>query len=156
MRITNRWGGRALRVAVVAVLGALLAVPVGAAPASAGSGTASLLAGQTLLPGQYLVAGRYRLSMQRDGNLVLYRNFAQAGQRACSASHTTAHPGSRAWMSPSGVFSVYTPAGAIVWTTRPHTTGSRWAGGWVNLLADGRAVVFTGDGFNDYFQFWHC
>ncbi|WP_433203917.1 hypothetical protein ACQP00_34990 [Dactylosporangium sp. CS-047395] len=156
MKLMNRWGARALRLAVFALLGVAVAVPLEPGAAQAGHGTASLLPGETLTPGQYLVAGRYRLFMQRDGNLVLYRDFARPGQYACAASHTTAHPGSRAWMSPNGFFAVYTPQGVPVWSTRSHTNGSRWAGGWVNILSDGRALVFTGDGFRDYFQFWQC
>src|SRR5687767_12436979 len=100
---------RRLLAALVSALAGLTLALTPAGSAHAAHGQAFLDPGETLLPGQYLVAGNYRLVMQRDGNLVYYRHYGTSSQRACAASHTTAHPGSRAWMSPNGTFSVYTP-----------------------------------------------
>ena len=74
-------GGRAAAVrgvaarragARLAVLLAVLCTVLGSGPARAAVGTAGLLPGQTLLAGQSISDGRDILTMQADGNLVLY------------------------------------------------------------------------------------
>jgi hypothetical protein len=126
-----------------------------ATPASAAHGQGTLRTGETLLPGQYLIVqGHAQLIMQTDGNLVLYRLVSTPPYKvACAASRTTAHPGSRAWMSPDGRFSVFTPApgNRIVWSTGANTRG--WTNPIVQLLHTGAASV-NGSGLR--FTFWSC
>jgi hypothetical protein len=145
---------------IAAFVGVLLgALVVPGVPASAAHGQGVLRAGETLLPGQYLVvSGKAQLIMQTDGNLVLYRLTSTPPFKvACAASHTTVYPGSRAWMSPNGAFSVYTPApgNRIVWSTQSRTAG--WTGPIVQLLDSGQASV-NGyfDGIGRRFTFWSC
>jgi hypothetical protein len=79
------------------------ALSAAAAPASADAASARVGTSfnDRLFPGQYISNGRYRLEMQRDGNLVLYDD---SWGRACWASNT------------NGIDGVYADYDDSLWT----------------------------------------
>ncbi|WP_051468805.1 hypothetical protein [Actinomadura oligospora] len=91
--------------------------------------------GQTLKAGQYLRSpdGRYKLAMQSDGNLVVYR-----GSKSIWSSHTWVK-GSAATMRTNGDLAV-AKGTRTYW--RSHTDGDK--GAYLSLQNDGNAVVYKG------------
>ncbi len=106
------------------------------------SGAAVLQAGQSLTPGSsmYAAGGQLRLSMQTDGNLVVYRDrtvlwyshtwgstgayalmqtdgnlVVYLGRKALWHSHTWANPGAVAALQPDGYLVVYSSIGTPLW-----------------------------------------
>lgn len=76
-----------------------------------------LLPGETLRAGQYLTSsnGRYRLQVNPDGNLVVYR---LADGQPLWDLHTWGNPGAHASMNTDGNLVLYSPSGAALWSSR--------------------------------------
>ncbi|HWC47779.1 MAG TPA: CHAP domain-containing protein [Solirubrobacterales bacterium] len=113
--------------------------PPAAATSTAGAATepapgSQLLPGQTLTAGMQLLSpdGVYRLIMQGDGNLVLYK-----GGTALWATGTDGNPGARAVMQGDGNFVVYV-GGIAKWNS--HTNG--FNGAYLALQNDSNLVVY--------------
>lgn len=126
---------------LLALLASLLLVMTGASLPSgsaraAGTGD-TLTVGQQLDAGDQLrsPAGRYRLSMQSDGNAVLYADAA----RVLWASRTVGNPGARLVMQSDGNLVLYSAAGKALWASRTSGAGARLA-----LQDDGNLVVYVG------------
>jgi lysozyme len=103
------------------------------APATACGGLAP---GQGLVAGESLSScdGRFSLSMQTDGNLVLYRN----GAGAVWSSHTYGSDGYAAILQGDGNFVLYGAHSNPLWAS--VTSGH--AGATLALQADGNLVVY--------------
>jgi len=134
-------GGRAATVrrkaarragARLAVLLAVLGPVLGSSPARAAVGTAGLLPGQTLLAGQSISDGRDILTMQADGNLVLYARSIPVW-----ASNTAGHGGAQLVMQADGNLVVAAPGGRPLWTAG---TGGH-SGSVLVMQADGDVVI---------------
>jgi hypothetical protein len=97
-----------------------------------------LLPGDGLSPGAYLhsAVGFYRLIMQRDGNLVLYRWW---GSRALWQSHTYPNLGARASMQADGNLVIYSASGRVL--RQSHTDNN--PGAWAVLQRDGNLVIYS-------------
>ncbi|WP_052732677.1 hypothetical protein [Hymenobacter terrenus] len=80
------------------------------------SGESQLRTNETLTSEQFLITsdGKYRLVMQGDGNLVLYRT---ADNRALWNTGTQGNPGARCIMQSDGNFVVYNTANAPVYAS---------------------------------------
>ena len=120
------------------------AVPSGtAAPAGCGGSTpaacGTLTANHQLAAGQTLVScnGAYRLNLQADGNLVLYK-----GSSALWQSATAGSAASRAVMQGDGNFVLYRSSGSVVWSTK--TVGND--GAYLDVQNDGNAVLYSASG----------
>jgi hypothetical protein len=87
--------------------------------------------------------GRLRLSMQTDGNLVLY--FQPFGafmwKEAIWASNTAGHPGAWAIMQDDGNFVVYDANDSALWATATNPNGS-----FIAVQNDGNLVVYDAGG----------
>ncbi|MBW8485330.1 hypothetical protein [Actinomadura parmotrematis] len=113
-----------------------LAAPSTATPVAAAQATSSVLkSGQTLKAGRSLHSpdGRYKLIMQTDGNLVVYKK-----SKAIWSSHTWVK-GSSATMRTNGDL-VVAKGSHQYW--RSHTDGDK--GAYLKLQNDGNAVVYKG------------
>lgn len=92
--------------------------------------------GQTLFVNQYLLSkdGRFKLIMQGDGNLVLYKN----GSQAIWASNTWNKPVTRCDMQTDGNLVLYNNS----WT--PYWASNTWQypGGYLILQNDGNLVIY--------------
>jgi hypothetical protein len=104
--------------------------------------TDSLFAGDTLQSGSTMyssnyVAGSsgYRITMQTDGNLVVY-NYANS---ALWQSHTST-PGSYAVMQTDGNLVVYNPSNIAQWSS-----GTSNAGSYAIMQPDGNFVIYKGN-----------
>lgn len=115
----------------------LLVAPVPAGPPAPAPATHFLPGGGVLRPGQALVAGEYVLSMQGDGNLVIYR-----GGRAEWATRTDRNPGAFLAFQTDGNAVVYSSAGRPLWNTGTHGRG----GNVLVMQADGNLVIYRPDG----------
>jgi hypothetical protein len=135
LRLTND-GGRMLKGQI-----ALTATrptppePTGGAPGSCGELTAnvSLTANQSLAS----CNGDYTLTMQGDGNLVLYQ-----GGTALWASGTAGSAADEAIMQGDGNFVLYTSSGTPVWAS--NTAGN--AGANLDVQNDGNVVIYSASG----------
>jgi hypothetical protein len=78
--------------------------------------------------------GRWTLTMQADGNLVLYRS----GGRARWATGTYGKTVSRAIMQGDGNFVMYGPDGKYIW----DTATDRHPGAWLIVQNDGNVVIY--------------
>lgn len=101
-------------------------------------GTKTLASGATLASGSSMVSDGVRLSMQADGDLVIYS--LKSGQSLWS-TNTGGHPGAVATMGTDGVLSVHTGDGTSLWSS--DTSG---AGAYAQLLDDGQLTVSGTDG----------
>ncbi|MFF5971048.1 trypsin-like serine protease [Streptomyces sp. NPDC012769] len=105
-------------------------------------------AGQTLRSGETISSQNARLSMQADGNLVIYHRTGGHGMGGVLwASNTGGNPGAYAKMQADGNFVVYTKdggegKGGALWST--HTWNN--ADARLELQADANLVVYTKDG----------
>ena len=100
-----------------------------------------LAAGETLNGGQYLTAknGEYRLVMQHDGNLVLYRTKNTV---ALWHSRTNGNPGARAVMQGDGNVVVYSTDNRPLFNTGTQNhPGSR-----LEVQTDGNVVIYNSTG----------
>jgi len=122
--------------ALMAALAAAFAW-VGAAPASASDYTSQLNGGQQLNPGDNLVSssGLFLLSMQSDGNLVLYA----PGHIAIWASHTAGHSGSVLQMQGDGNLVIYAPGHVAIWATGTQNH----PGSVLQMQDDANAVLYA-------------
>jgi len=104
-------------------------------PATCGT----LTANQSLAIGQTLVScdGRFTLTMQSDGNLVLYQ-----GSAALWATNTVNSGATKAIMQGDGNFVLYTAAGKPVWAS--NTAGN--AGARLVAQNDGNLVILAAGG----------
>ncbi|WP_037571481.1 polymorphic toxin-type HINT domain-containing protein [Phaeacidiphilus oryzae] len=85
------------------------------------AGTKLLASGATIASGHSVTSNTARLSMQADGNLVLYS--LQSGQ-AIWSSNTAGHPGASAAMQTDGNFTVKDTDGTILWSTGTSSPGA--------------------------------
>lgn len=94
-------------------------------------------AGQGIIAGQSLTScdGRFTLSLQLDGNLVLYQ-----GSSALWASHTNGSTGYAAVMQSDGNFVLYDMQAHALWAAGT----SSHAGSHLSLQNDGNLVVYEG------------
>ena len=122
--------------ALIAVLTAAF-VWTSTVPASAADYTQQLSGGQQLNPGDSLVSpsGLFLLTMQSDGNLVLY----SPGHIAIWASNTAGHSGSVLQMQADGNLVVYAPGHVATWAT--GTQGH--AGTVLQMQDDANAVLYA-------------
>ncbi|MFE5768681.1 FG-GAP-like repeat-containing protein [Streptomyces sp. NPDC056485] len=104
--------------------------------------------GQTIESGTTLVGKDLKLSMQADGNLVIYHNSGGEGKGAALwSSNTYGNPGAYAIMQADGNFVVYKKdggdgKGGHLWSTA--TFGN--AGAYLRFQNDGDLVVHRKDG----------
>ncbi len=93
---------------------------------------------ERLLPGEEIVSleGRFRLTMQADGNLVLYRN---SPVEALWASATAGNQVAFAIMQSDGNFVVYAPDGTPLWNA--DTDGN--PGTFLQIQDDGNLVLYA-------------
>ena len=112
-----------------------------AAERSAAGGQAGVLsAGKALKPGQSVASpdGRLTLTLQGDGNLVLYRQ----GGLPLWSTKTTGAAASHAMMQQDGNFVLYAGTGAAVWNTKTHGH----PGAYLALQNDGNLVIYAPSG----------
>ncbi|MFD8789744.1 trypsin-like serine protease [Streptomyces vinaceus] len=104
--------------------------------------------GQVIAPGTTLTTKHLKLSMQADGNLVMYHNSGGEGKGgALWSSNTYGNPGAYAIMQADGNFVVYTKTGGDgkgghLWSTA--TMGN--AGAYLTFQNDGNLVIYKQDG----------
>jgi hypothetical protein len=115
------------------VLLAVLWPVLGSGPARAAAGSDRLLPGETLQAGQSISAGRDILTMQGDGNLVLYA----PGGIPIWASNTAGSEGAQLVMQTDGNLVVAGPGGRPLWAAG---TGGH-IGSVLILQVDGDAVI---------------
>lgn len=132
LRQWNGLAGDLLRPGQQLVVAAVPAGPPAPAPA-----TDHLPAGSFLRPGQALVGGEFVLSMQGDGNLVIYR-----GGRAEWSTRTAGRPGAFLSFQTDGNAVVYDGGGRPLWTTGTHGRG----GNRLVMQRDGNLVIYRPDG----------
>lgn len=94
---------------------------------------------RTLSSGQQWLSdnGQFRLTMQGDGNLVLYQ-----GGAALWVSNTAGSGANRAVMQGDGNFVLYTPSNSPVWATG---TGPNYCAR-LRMQDDGNVVIYSRDG----------
>ena len=99
--------------------------------------SSQLGAGQCLYPGQILVSPQrnYMLSMQTDGNLVIYNHFRQATW----ASGTNGWAVGQVCMQGDGNFVMRDPWGNAIWSTNSQG----YAGTQLSMQGDGNLVVYN-------------
>ncbi|MGW9372987.1 trypsin-like serine protease [Streptomyces xanthophaeus] len=104
--------------------------------------------GQTIESGTTLITDRLRLTMQTDGNLVIYHNSGGQGKGAALwDSNTYGNPGAYAVMQPDGNLVVYKKdggdgKGGAVWHSNTHGN----PGAYAHFQNDGNFVVYKKDG----------
>jgi len=131
-----RSGNSAFRAAPgIAVFLALLVPVLGSSPAVAAAGSDRLLPGETLQPGQWISDGGDTLTMQGDGNLVLYA----PGKAPIWASNTSDNNGAWLSMQPDGNLVVVAPSGKPLWAAGT----SNHNGSTLILQSDGNAVIYA-------------
>ena len=122
------------------------AIPPGTAAPSGCSGTTTpppgcgtLTANQSLGSNQSLAScnGGFTLTMQSDGNLVLYQ-----GSAALWASNTVGKGADEAIMQGDGNFVLYTSSGSPVWAS--NTAGN--SGAYIELQNDANLVIYSASG----------
>ena len=107
-----------------------LAVEPALASSSQLASGATLAAGQSL----YSPSQQYRLTMQTDGNVVLY-----AADRALWSTNTQGNPGARLVMQTDGNLVVYSSANRAVWNTGTQRFGTSS----LVVQDDANVVVYT-------------
>jgi len=111
--------------------------------AAFGTGERSALhAGERLNNGETLISenGLFKLGLQGDGNLVLYRLMA-ADHQALWATDTNGHDVARANMQGDGNLVLRGPDGNAVWAT--GTDGN--PGAFLQIQNDGNVVIYSSD-----------
>jgi hypothetical protein len=103
--------------------------------ADAAAGGNQLLPDETLHAGQSITGGGDALTMQGDGNLVLYA----PGNTAIWATNTSGHSGAWVIMQTDGNLVVVAPNGTPLWAT--GTNGH--SGAELTLQSDGNAVIYA-------------
>ena len=105
-----------------------------------GSGACGELAANVSLASNQSLAscnGTYKLTMQSDGNLVLYQ-----GSTPLWASNTVGSGADKAILQGDGNFVLYTSSGAPVWAS--NTAGN--TGAYLNVQNDGNVVIYSASG----------
>ena len=102
--------------------------------ALAAAGGSALYPGETLYDGQSLVDGQYTMSMQTDGNFVLYN-----GTRALWQSGTYGRGGAWISMQGDGNLVIYNSSNQPLWQSGTAGHG----GSRLEVQSDGNAVVYT-------------
>ncbi|SDQ57287.1 curculin domain-containing protein [Thermostaphylospora chromogena] len=99
----------------------------------------SLPSGHTLKAGQWVQSknGRYKLFMQKEGNLVLYG----PGHQAKWTTPTANHPGAKATMQKEGNLVIYSADDKPLWTTK--TAGN--PGAYLAVQDAGNVVIYSED-----------
>jgi hypothetical protein len=122
----------------LAALAALACALALAAP-SVAAASDRLLAGQSLSDGQALTSadGQYELTMQSDGNLVLYMVNGNAGLMPLWAAGTKGNSGDRVVLQNNGNLAVYNATNQVLWSSNTSNPGC------TNLLLqdDGNLVL---------------
>jgi len=110
-------------------------------PGQLGAGPSTLESGQSLASGQSLQSpgGRGALTMQPDGNLVLYDTKAQP-HKSIWATNTAGHAGATATMQADGNLVVSDRSRKPIWSSG----SSGHAGASARLQDDGNFVVYAG------------
>ncbi|MEU6851720.1 RHS repeat-associated core domain-containing protein [Actinacidiphila alni] len=98
----------------------------------------TLASGATLASGTSMVTNTIRLTMQTDGNLVMY---ARRSGQALWSSNTAGHPGAVLTMGTDGNLTVHTTSGTTLWSTATTDTGDH-----ARLDDDGQLIVFNAAG----------
>lgn len=112
---------------------------------AAEAGRDRVVVGESLLAGQSKTSpdGRYRLTMQTDGNLVLYN----AANQPLWHSHTDGSGATHAVLQYDGNFVVYAPGFQAKWHTNTWTTrADRFV-----VQNDSNLVLYGSDGY----PHWH-
>ncbi len=137
--------GRALRRTLALTIAAAMAITTFAAvpfapPAQASSGEPILRNGETLRAGQSLVAASraYRLTVQSDGNVVIYNSSS----KAVWTTKTSGNPGARLAMTSTGDLAVYATTNRVLW----HSDTAGLGGKQVRMQSDGNLVIYMADG----------
>ena len=104
-------------------------------PVTQPAGCGSLVSGEALLPGQSKPScdGRFALTMQEDGNLVLYLQGWPIWNTG-----TSGRGGAWVAMQGDGNFVLYSAGGSALWHT--HTNGS--LGAYLAIQDDGNLVLY--------------
>jgi hypothetical protein len=98
---------------------------------------AQTIASGTKLTGGWWTQGTYtRLVMQRDGNLVIYRNRDGA---ALWASNTSGHAGAYAVMQSDGNLVIYSSTNAVLWSSKTYGH----SGAYAVMQNDGNFVIYA-------------
>ncbi len=94
--------------------------------------------GEVLVAGDIMLSENqdWRLNMQNDGNLVLYR---ASNNQVMWASYTQGNPGARVTMQTDGNFVIYSASNAVLWATYTQ----RYPGSTINLQNDGNLVIYS-------------
>jgi hypothetical protein len=112
--------------------------------ASTAAASDVMLTGGTLTAGQFLISadGHYELTLQGDGNLVLYVLNGAGAPRAVWQSGTRGDTGDRAVLQSNGNLVLLDAAGQTLWST------NKTASGCTNLKVqdDGNLVLYTATG----------
>ncbi|NJL35454.1 MAG: hypothetical protein HC899_00935 [Leptolyngbyaceae cyanobacterium SM1_4_3] len=97
-----------------------------------------LNAGDSLNKGQQLTSNNkcFTLTLQLDGNLVLYNNKQES---SLWSSGTSQRNSSHAIMQPDGNFVIYSDGGSAVWASNTNTSG----GSQLKVENDGNVVIYT-------------
>jgi hypothetical protein len=121
--------------------GQAIAPPIGA---TGGPYDCRMLAGQVITDGQSLIScdGRFRLTMQYDGNLVLYQGGAALWASNTWHSTVTTEEPYAALMQSDGNFVIYNPDRNPVWAS--GTAG--YPGAHLVLQGDGNLVIYDSSG----------
>jgi hypothetical protein len=120
---------------VIAVLCTLVWPGLGSSPASAAAGRDRLLPGEALLPGQSIGGGGDTLTMQGDGNLVLYA----PGYTPIWASNTRGNNGAWLSMQGDGNLVVVARGGKPLWAAGTDNP----SGSMLIVQSDGNTVIYT-------------
>lgn len=134
-RVTRRAWRRTGAAVGAAVILASLGSVITSSPAGAAAGSDRLLANETLQPNQSIYGGGDALTMQGDGNLVLYA----PGNAAIWATNTGGHNGAWLSMQGDGNLVVVAPNGTPLWAS--GTNGHN--GSSIILQSDGNAVIYA-------------
>lgn len=120
-------------------------------PASGPTATGSVMwPGQVLHPENELRTpdGKFALVFQRDGNLVLYRNYPDATRKALWASATNGRRAEVCILQADGNLVIYGPDGEYVWDSNTSAPGGRLelhGGGDLAIHAASGEVVWATD-----------
>src|SRR5215510_257118 len=104
------------------------------------AGTDHLNANEALAPNQSIVSanGTYRLVLQGDSNLVLYKSYRNGTQRALWASNTVGRGAVTCIMQGDGNLVMYDGASHPIWSSNTYgNPGSRLV-----MQDDGNAVIY--------------
>jgi hypothetical protein len=109
--------------------------PSASKPILCSPGGSLLFGNQILCPNQQLTSpnGRFRLVMQGDGNLVLYKRTKRLWQ-----THTNGNPGAQAAMQADGNFVVYSSSARPLWQARTYGN----PGAYLAVKNDGSVVIY--------------